>query len=175
MTKWVCTRTGDTLQHHGIKGMKWGRRRFQNADGSLTPAGIKRYRDEAGDIERRLNTGKKETTAEDYEKALDKVKTASTVVEGVRRTNSDMNQVKDPAMERRIRKNASQMSDKELYEKVQRMNVEDNYTRMMMNRERLERGESFTNKVLDVSAVALRGATTALSIAVLLKQLKNHD
>lgn len=31
------------LYHHGIKGMKWGRRRFQNSDGSLTPAGKKRY------------------------------------------------------------------------------------------------------------------------------------
>jgi len=27
------------LAHHGIKGMKWGRRRFQNPDGSLTPRG----------------------------------------------------------------------------------------------------------------------------------------
>lgn len=31
------------LYHHGIKGMKWGVRRFQNKDGSLTPAGKKRY------------------------------------------------------------------------------------------------------------------------------------
>lgn len=30
------------LQHHGIKGMKWGVRRYQNKDGSLTPAGKKR-------------------------------------------------------------------------------------------------------------------------------------
>ena len=35
------------LYHHGIKGMKWGVRRFQNDDGSLTTAGKKRYRDES--------------------------------------------------------------------------------------------------------------------------------
>lgn len=31
------------LYHHGIKGQKWGVRRFQNPDGSLTLAGKKRY------------------------------------------------------------------------------------------------------------------------------------
>ena len=30
------------INHHGVKGMKWGVRRFQNEDGSLTPAGKKR-------------------------------------------------------------------------------------------------------------------------------------
>lgn len=30
--------------HHGIKGQKWGVRRFQNTDGSLTEEGTKRYR-----------------------------------------------------------------------------------------------------------------------------------
>ena len=31
------------LQHHGIRGQKWGVRRFQNADGTLTPAGKRHY------------------------------------------------------------------------------------------------------------------------------------
>ncbi len=43
------------LQHHGIKGMKWGVRRWQNPDGSLTPEGEKRYL-ESQEVVQQYNT-----------------------------------------------------------------------------------------------------------------------
>ena len=39
----------EELEHHGIKGQKWGVRRFQNVDGSLTSKGKSRYGDSDGD------------------------------------------------------------------------------------------------------------------------------
>lgn len=51
----------DYLMHHGVKGQRWGIRRYQNPDGSLTALGRKKYlnqvnqmfsRDEYGDLER---------------------------------------------------------------------------------------------------------------------------
>lgn len=39
----VTRNNSDELQHHGTKGMKWGRRLYQNKDGSLTPLGKKHY------------------------------------------------------------------------------------------------------------------------------------
>lgn len=51
-TNYILTSDGsfisdEELYHYGIKGQKWGVRRYQNDDGSLTPSGKKRYSDDS--------------------------------------------------------------------------------------------------------------------------------
>ena len=48
----------DYLAHYGIKGMKWGVRRFQNKNGSYTAAGLKRRFGGGGGSSRRSGSGK---------------------------------------------------------------------------------------------------------------------
>ena len=40
------------LYHHGVKGMKWGVRRYQNADGSLTAAGKRRKQESENQLDK---------------------------------------------------------------------------------------------------------------------------
>ena len=40
------------LARYGVKGMKWGVRRYQRKDGTLTAKGRKRYRDSDGFLTR---------------------------------------------------------------------------------------------------------------------------
>lgn len=63
------------LYHYGVKGQKWGVRRYQYADGSLTPAGKKRYNDNNSEIVSRMmkqkvkdvvNTARTQITGKQY-------------------------------------------------------------------------------------------------------------
>lgn len=58
MANWIITRmSSDELMHFGIKGQKWGVRRFENEDGTLTPEGKLRYREAEKKAEKYKSVG----------------------------------------------------------------------------------------------------------------------
>jgi hypothetical protein len=67
MEYYICRNPDSELYHWGVKGMKWGIRRYQNKDGSLTKAGKKRRAKLEGELEK-LGGGQKKTDGDDAPK-----------------------------------------------------------------------------------------------------------
>lgn len=68
------------LCHHGILGMKWGVRKFQNKDGSLTAAGRKRYDTDIKSAEQRVQKAKAD--AKEAKRAMQREAVANTFING---------------------------------------------------------------------------------------------
>lgn len=110
----------DELYHHGILGQRWGFRRYQNADGTLTPAG-----------RRRANK-----LAEQYAKV-----TGKKLI--VKKKSVQGNEKPKP-------KTISEMSDQEIQAKINRMRLEDTYASMIASRapkEKVSRGKKFVSNL----------------------------
>lgn len=101
---------GVTFYHHGIKGQKWGIRRFQNEDGSLKPAGRKRYSDDSEPEKQNRSFFSRLTS-----KTSVKKKSTST-------TSEKKEEVK--------KKSVSEMTDQELRSAIDRKRLEQEYSRI---------------------------------------------
>ena len=110
----------DELYHHGVPGQRWGFRRYQNPDGTLTPAG-----------RRRANK-----LAEKYAKV-----TGKKLI--VKKKSVQGNEKPKP-------KTISEMSDQEIQAKINRMRLEDTYMSMIASRApkpQVSRGKRFINNI----------------------------
>ena len=79
----------DYLSHHGILGQKWGVRRFQNPDGTLTEAGKKRKTKESIKEIRKTNKNRFSLSNEDLKKNMERLELQKRMKE---LTNSEINE-----------------------------------------------------------------------------------
>lgn len=163
--------TYDEIKHHGIKGQKWGVRRYQNEDGSLTAKGKQRYGTKENfekqypeDVKRNVKAAKKTVGVAEKAATAKQQKRERAKEEKKREIKADR--------EKQIREEAYKMSDKELRDVVNRLNMEERYTQVMRDREVIEVGKSKTEKFMDFTVTALTLASTGLSIYATLKGIK---
>lgn len=78
-----------TLYHHGVKGQKWGVRRYQNSDGSLTEAGQKRQaKKELKQDVKEYRSIRKTDKVDDYLKSMKNKKGQDYVDKMLKQSNS---------------------------------------------------------------------------------------
>ena len=136
------------LCHSGIKGMKWGIRRYQNKDGSLTPAGIKRYNREVQKLKDREASIKAKEKAKKYQDKLDKKKSELDDREAALKGGSSKKSTSKPdANKQGSAKSIKDMSDSELRAVVNRLQLEQQYR--SLTPQQVSKGRKFVDSVLN--------------------------
>lgn len=172
------------LYHHGKKGMKWGVRLYQNKDGSLTELGKRRYYKEAdkagykeeGYSGRRYKTTKKgkvqtfdadsdKWVKDDLTRSRKLANEASGMTNELKKANSVFRKEQP-----RVRMDLSNMSDKEMREKINRELLERQYNDVF-NPKKVSKGKERVDRTLEVAGTVLGVTSSALGIALAIKEL----
>lgn len=116
----------NSLNHWGVKGMKWGVRRYQNKDGTLTPAGKKRYDKEMAKLrsEEKILRNKEATKMK-----LEKLESKRSNIEARKKALEDSegnnhNPKKKSSASETERKNVKKMTETELKDRIARLELE---------------------------------------------------
>ena len=167
----------DVLDHSGILGMKWGVRRYQNKDGTLTEEGKKRYaRDVRENLSKkkdnRIDTSEPDANRwakEDLERSKRTVDSVSGLVKEAQKIERD-----SAPQAQSTRMDLSHMTDQELRQAISREQLELQYNSLFNQKGQIEvsAGRQRVRNILETSGTVLAVGSSALGIALAIKELR---
>ena len=166
----------DYMYHHGIKGMKWGVRRYQNSNGSLTPAGKKRYDRDVRENNAKVKDKRIKIDGPDAQRwvkeDITRAKKTVDAASDLNRQLSNLNKSVPAKTKRNSDKiDLSKMSDQELRDKINRANLERQYNDIY-NPTTISKGRKRVSEILGYGGTALGITSSGLGIALAIKELK---
>jgi len=175
------------LYHYGIEGMRWGVRRYQNKDGTLTELGKRRLGQDKSiklvsgdDGSTRVDSNDSDSVYKAHTKIRNEVSVDNNQLSKAQRSGADTARIASDMVKRSANKgrskavskiDLSEMTDAELRAKVNRMNLERQYKNLQS--EKVSLGRDKVSEVIsgigDAISIGANIASIASSIALILK------